>query len=102
MAHSPLSTSHPDPAPLQVSQDRVWRVLTEIPEDFVNGYAFSIATGSVTILTLFQERCAAPAAALCSVPLRKPGTLLGVLPSISLACRPGCAPPITASAVHSR
>ncbi|GLI61951.1 hypothetical protein VaNZ11_004513, partial [Volvox africanus] len=34
-----------------------WEIFQEVPEDYVNGYAYAIATGSVTILTLYQQRC---------------------------------------------
>ncbi|KAG2438952.1 hypothetical protein HYH02_010745 [Chlamydomonas schloesseri] len=36
-----------------------WDIFQEVPEDYVNGYAYAIATGSVTILSLFQQRCLA-------------------------------------------
>ncbi|KAG2443695.1 hypothetical protein HXX76_002043 [Chlamydomonas incerta] len=36
-----------------------WEIYQEVPEDYVNGYAYAIATGSVTILSLFQQRCLA-------------------------------------------
>ncbi|EFJ50281.1 hypothetical protein VOLCADRAFT_89239 [Volvox carteri f. nagariensis] len=40
-----------------------WRVYQEVPEDYVNGYAYAIATGSATIMSLFQQRCLTEAAA---------------------------------------
>lgn len=43
--------------PIVQSQPGVWEVLREVPEDFVNGYAHAIATGSATILSLYQHRC---------------------------------------------
>uniref|UniRef100_A0A7S0RA27 Nucleoside phosphorylase domain-containing protein n=1 Tax=Chlamydomonas leiostraca TaxID=1034604 RepID=A0A7S0RA27_9CHLO len=37
----------------------VWEVAVEIPEDFVTGYGYAIATGSATIMSLYQTRCEA-------------------------------------------
>ncbi|GIL75443.1 hypothetical protein Vretimale_8072 [Volvox reticuliferus] len=34
-----------------------WEIFQEVPEDYVNGYAYAIATGSVTVLSLYQQRC---------------------------------------------
>ncbi len=35
----------------------VWQYTEELPEDFVTGYGYAIATGSATILSLYQARC---------------------------------------------
>jgi hypothetical protein len=35
----------------------VWEVSAEIPEDFVTGYGYAIATGSAVLLSLYQFRC---------------------------------------------
>lgn len=35
----------------------MWAVYQEVPEDYVNGYAYAIATGSALVMSLFQERC---------------------------------------------
>ncbi|KXZ49339.1 hypothetical protein GPECTOR_22g933 [Gonium pectorale] len=43
----------------KTKEDGVWSIYQEVPEDYVNGYAYAIATGSVTILSLFQRRCLA-------------------------------------------
>lgn len=34
-----------------------WDVYLEVPEDYVNGYAYAIATGSAVILNAYQSRC---------------------------------------------
>jgi hypothetical protein len=34
-----------------------WEIYQEVPEDYVNGYAYAIATGSTTIMALYQQRC---------------------------------------------
>lgn len=36
----------------------MWDIYQEVPEDYVNGYAYAIATGSAVILNAYQERCA--------------------------------------------
>ncbi len=41
--------------PFQTSPG-VWQTVHEVPEDFVHGYAYAIATGSSTILSLHQAR----------------------------------------------
>ncbi len=38
-----------------------WSYGEEVPEDFVNGYSYAIATGSAYIMSLFRQRCLAPA-----------------------------------------
>lgn len=43
--------------PVTQTKPGVWEVQQEVPEDFVNGYAYAIATGSATILSLYQDRC---------------------------------------------
>lgn len=43
--------------------DGLWEVVHEVAEDYVNGYAYAIATGSSAILSLYQQRCLAAAAA---------------------------------------
>lgn len=40
---------------LQVSPG-VWEMAAELPEDFVTGYGFAIATGSAAIMSLYQVR----------------------------------------------
>ncbi|GFR47452.1 hypothetical protein Agub_g9177, partial [Astrephomene gubernaculifera] len=41
----------------KVGEGDVWGIFAELPEDYVNGYKYAIATGSATILSLFQQRC---------------------------------------------
>ena len=36
-----------------------WGILREVPEDFVHGYGYAIATGSATLLSFYQDRCLA-------------------------------------------
>jgi hypothetical protein len=36
-----------------------WTYGEEVPEDFVNGYSYAIATGSSYIMALFRQRCLA-------------------------------------------
>mmetsp|Transcript_12443 Transcript_12443/g.26864 ORF Transcript_12443/g.26864 Transcript_12443/m.26864 type:complete len:491 (-) Transcript_12443:204-1676(-) len=43
--------------PVQQTSPGVWEVFEEVPEDFVNGYAYAIASGSAAILTFYQARC---------------------------------------------
>ncbi|GAX73669.1 hypothetical protein CEUSTIGMA_g1120.t1 [Chlamydomonas eustigma] len=45
--------------PIQQVSPGVWEASEEVPDDFVNGYAYAISTGSSTILSLFQARCLA-------------------------------------------
>lgn len=35
----------------------MWAVYKDVPEDYVNGYGYAIATGSALVMNLFQERC---------------------------------------------
>ncbi len=51
----------------------MWDIYQEIPEDYVNGYAYAIATGSSVILSYYQAKClegvrsgALPASSECS------------------------------------
>jgi hypothetical protein len=41
---------------LQVSPGD-WRIAHELPEDFKTGYGYAIATGSSTLLSVYQQRC---------------------------------------------
>ncbi|MEW5311428.1 MAG: hypothetical protein WDW38_003144 [Sanguina aurantia] len=34
-----------------------WAIYRDVPEDYVNGYAYAIATGSALVMSLFQDRC---------------------------------------------
>ncbi|KAG2500711.1 hypothetical protein HYH03_001476 [Edaphochlamys debaryana] len=45
--------------PVSQKSEGVWGIYQEVPEDYVNGYAYAIATGSATILSLYQQRCLA-------------------------------------------
>ncbi len=35
----------------------MWAPSVELPEDFVTGYSYAIATGSATLMSLYQRRC---------------------------------------------
>ncbi|KAJ9507064.1 hypothetical protein QJQ45_004663 [Haematococcus lacustris] len=43
--------------PVQQVRPGVWEVAVELPEDFVTGYGYAIATGSSVLMSLYQQRC---------------------------------------------
>lgn len=57
--HPTPTPSHAPAQPGSTGAAAEWDIYREVPEDYVNGYAYAIATGSVTILSLFQQRCLA-------------------------------------------
>lgn len=59
-ASSCLSLGHALLPTLQVAPGN-WSYGEEVPEDFVNGYSYAIATGSAYIMSLFRQRCLAAA-----------------------------------------
>lgn len=63
-------------SPPQV-REGVWDIYQEVPEDYVNGYAYAIATGSATILSYYQQRCLANVERKAAVHLQQEKQLHG-------------------------
>ncbi len=58
-------------------REGVWDIYQEVPEDYVNGYAYAIATGSATILSYYQQRCLANVNKKVAVHMRREKQLQG-------------------------
>ncbi|KAL6760862.1 hypothetical protein V8C86DRAFT_2546614 [Haematococcus lacustris] len=43
--------------PVHQVRPGVWEIAVELPEDFVTGYGYAIATGSSVLMSLYQQRC---------------------------------------------